>query len=229
MAKMGKVAKHIPNSMTLFNIIIGLSAIFFSMAHDYQKAGGLILISVIVDTFDGYVARMLKSTSKFGGYMDTVSDFLAFAMAASILMVNEFGAYPGVAVLFVVASVARLIYFLRTKNSTHFYGVPTTIAGGLLATIAILRPQVLPEWEMSVAMSLMMFVLSMLMLTRQRYYRIEIRKRKTLTMVLAVYASLFAISFNAFMISTMAMFIGYICLGWLPWLRKKEVDSLIPE
>jgi phosphatidylserine synthase len=32
MAKMGKVTKHIPNSMTLFNVIVGLSAIFFSMA-----------------------------------------------------------------------------------------------------------------------------------------------------------------------------------------------------
>ena len=66
--------------------------------------------------------------------MDTVSDFLAFAIAASILMVNEFNVHPAVAGFFVLASVARLIYFMKTKNSTNFYGVPTTIAGGLLAT-----------------------------------------------------------------------------------------------
>jgi CDP-diacylglycerol---serine O-phosphatidyltransferase len=225
-----KVAKHIPNSMTFFNILVGFAAIMFSISHEYEKAGGLILVSVIVDTFDGYIARMLKSTSKFGGYMDTVSDFLAFAIAASILMMNEFGVPPWVSALFVVASIARLIYFMKTKNSTHFYGLPTTVAGGLLATLAIIHPRVATDYEMSVLMSALMVGLSLLMLwTQRRYYRVQIKKRRTLTLILAVYASLFAASMELFLLMTLAMFVGYIVFGGTRWMRKQEVDTYIPE
>jgi CDP-diacylglycerol---serine O-phosphatidyltransferase len=229
MARMMKVAKHIPNTMTLFNIMVGLAAILFSISHEYEKAAGLILVSVIVDSFDGYVARMLKSTSKFGGYMDTVSDFLAFALAAAILMMNEFGVHPLAAAFFVFASVFRLWYFMKTKNVTHFFGVPTTVAGGLLATIAILRPQMGGDGQMSALMSIVMVILSALMLVRWKYYRIEIRKRRTLTLVAAGLMSLLAISYYLFMFAAFCLFVCYIFFGWLPFFRRKDVDSLIPE
>jgi phosphatidylserine synthase len=118
---------------------------------------------------------------------------------------------------------------MKTKNSTHFWGVPTTVAGGLLASLAILHPSVLPEYMMSFAMSVLMLALSFVMLVKVKYYRVEIRKRKTLTFVLAGYGSLFAVSMGAFMLITLMMFLGYIVFGWTKWMRRKEVDSLIPE
>ncbi|MBU0761750.1 MAG: CDP-alcohol phosphatidyltransferase family protein [Candidatus Altiarchaeota archaeon] len=226
---MPHVKRQIPNSMTLFNIMVGVAAIFYSVNNEYEIAGGLILVSVFVDSFDGYVARMLDATSKFGSYMDTVSDFLAFAIATSLLMVNEFNIHPIISVFFVAAAMIRLLYFMRTKNSTHFFGVPTTVAGGLLATIAILRPNILSEHALSVWMSVLVFVLSVLMLSRKRYYRVEIKKRRTLTFILAVMASLFAINSRLFIIATMCFFLGYISFGWMSYFRKKDVDSIIPE
>ncbi len=230
MAKIMRVAKHIPNSMTLFNIAVGVAAIMFSMTHEYQQAAGLILVSVIVDSFDGYVARMLKSTSRFGGHLDTVSDFLAFAMAASILMMNKYGVHPLVAVLFILASVARLIYFMKTKNTTHFFGVPTTVAGGFLATIAIIDPSELPADILNLGVTALMVLLSVLMLLRgTKYYRVEIKKRRTLTLMTAGFMSLFAVNPRLFMYAILLMFIGYIAFGWLPVFRKKDVDSYIPD
>jgi CDP-diacylglycerol---serine O-phosphatidyltransferase len=225
MAKIMRVAKHIPNTMTFFNIAVGVAAIMLSLSHEYEKAGSLILVSVIVDSFDGYVARMLKSTSKFGGYMDTISDFLAFALAASILVMNEFGVHPAFAAFFVMASVFRLWYFMKTKNTVHFFGVPTTVAGGLLACLAIIRWDFLTE----AVMSFVVVFLSVMMLTRLKYYRVEIRKRRTLTLVIGSFMCLFAVSFDLFMLATLAMFLCYIFFGWTKWMRKKEVDSLLPE
>ena len=39
-AKVMKVAKHIPNSMTLFNVFVGVAAIMLSLSHEYEKAAG---------------------------------------------------------------------------------------------------------------------------------------------------------------------------------------------
>jgi CDP-diacylglycerol---serine O-phosphatidyltransferase len=226
---MPKIKKHIPNSMTLFNILIGFAAIFYSIRHEYATAGGLILMSVLVDSFDGYIARMLKATSRFGSYMDTVSDFLAFSLATSILMVNQFNVNPLVAALFVMASVARLIYFMKTKNSTHFFGVPTTVAGGLLATISMLNPKMDSDYDLGISMTLLVLILSALMLSKKKYYRIEIKKRRTLTFTIAVMVSLLAVNARLFIVSLLCLFLFYILFGWMRFFRKKEVDSIIPE
>jgi len=224
-----RITMQIPNSMTLFNVAVGVAAIMLALSGEYQKSAGLILVSVIVDSFDGYVARMLQSTSKFGGYMDTVSDFLSFAVAAAILLTRVYDVSLWFAGFFVVASVARLLYFMKTKNTTHFYGVPTTAAGGLLAAIIIINPRTASHVEDTVLMSAVTVILSLLMLTKKRYYRLGIRKRKTLTFVIAVFMTLFAVNFSLFMWLMLLLFIGYIALGWVRQIMRRGVDELIPE
>jgi CDP-diacylglycerol---serine O-phosphatidyltransferase len=219
---MAKLTRHIPNTMTLFNVGVGLAAIFLAISGEYGKSAGLILVSVIVDTFDGYVARMLQSTSKFGGYMDTVSDFLAFAIAASILMVKAYDVNFVIGGIFLLSSVLRLLIFMKTKNPQFFWGVPTTVSGGLIATLVILRPASLPANELSVWMSALMIILSLLMLSKRKYYRVEIRRRRTITLLVAVFMSLFAVNSMLLILILSLMFLTYIAFGWL---RISEVGT----
>jgi CDP-diacylglycerol---serine O-phosphatidyltransferase len=212
---MRKLTKHLPNTMTLCNVGVGIAAIMLALSGDFDKSAGLIIISVIVDSLDGVVARMVGSTSKLGSYLDTVSDFLSFAVAAGILLVKAFGVSWVIGVLFVLASMARLIIFMRTKTPGCFLGVPTTVAGGFIASVVLIHPAELERPEMSFVMSAVAVLLSLLMLTRKRYYRIEFKKRKTITLILAVLSYVYVLNQSIFFRICAFIFLFYIAFGWL--------------
>ena len=221
---MAKIRKHIPNSLTLLNIGIGLASILYALNGNYVKSAGLILVSGIVDSFDGYIARRLKSTSKLGGYLDTVSDFIAFGLATGILVWTVFDVWIPIIIVFIVSSGYRLWYFMRMKSTGFFYGLPTTTCGGLLSTLVIIHPASLYEGikilSISIpTMNVVMIILSILMLSRKKYYRLEIKGRRTLTFFLAFFLALFVLNFMAFIHAMMFLFLSYIVFGWL---RVKE-------
>lgn len=70
-----------PNSITAFNIIIGVfSGVFAADGHRYDVillGAVLFQIASIIDGCDGEVAKMTFRTSKFGQYIDTLSDNLS--------------------------------------------------------------------------------------------------------------------------------------------------------
>lgn len=207
---MGRLSRHIPNMMTLFNIGAGLASIMLGLWGEYDKAAGLIIVSVIVDTFDGYVARMFNSTSKFGGYLDTVSDFLSFGVASPLLMYEVYDVSLPAAVFFTLASAARLIYFMRTKNPRFFHGLPTTVAGGFIATIVILKPQLPVEPRL-----LILLLAGLMLMIKLKYYRVDFSSKKTLTIILAVFMYLFVLDLTLAMWAVLFVFLSYILFGWL--------------
>ena len=200
--------------MTLFNIGVGLASILLSFSGEYNKAAGLIIVSVVVDSFDGYVARKLGTTSKLGSYLDTISDFLSFGVAASVLMSMVYDLNPLVTVIYVVASAKRLHHFMKTKTPGFFFGVPTTVSGGFLATIVLVRPEISTPEELTIVMSWVVFSLSLLMLTRQKYYRIEFRKRRTITLLMGSFLSIFALNSDFAIRILLFLMLSYIAFGW---------------
>jgi len=201
--------------MTFFNIILAILAIHLAFSGEYSKSAGLILVSVIVDCFDGYVARLLKSTSRFGSYLDLLSDFLAFGIGSAILMVKAFNVNIIIALFFVFASGFRLIYFIKNKNSKLFYGLPTTTAGGFIAAIILIDP-----W-LPIGMDYLMILLSVLMLSfRIKYYRIDLSGRKTISTILTIFLALFVLDFKLAIQAIYLVFLFYMAFGWL---KIKEV------
>ncbi|MCX6695920.1 MAG: hypothetical protein NTU61_06460, partial [Candidatus Altiarchaeota archaeon] len=108
----------------------------------------------------------------------------------------------------------RLLYFLKTKNSQFFFGLPTTVTGGFLATVVLIRP------DLPLAPDHLLLILSLLMISRVKYYRIDLRGRKTLSMILAIFLTLFVLDMTLALRVVMIFFLSYILLGWL---RIKEV------
>jgi CDP-diacylglycerol---serine O-phosphatidyltransferase len=212
-----KISRHIPNSLTLFNIGVGLAAIMLTASGEYVKAAGLIIVSVIIDSFDGYVARLLKSTSRLGGYLDTISDYIAFGIATPYLMLRVYHIPLWLALLYCLSSGYRLIYFMRTKNTAYFFGLPTTPAAGFLATLILLSPGIaLQAWPM------MTLILSALMVSRIKYYRIELKNRKTITLISSIFLSLFVLDPILSIWALMFIFLAYILLGWLKITEKNR-------
>ncbi len=205
---MARFRRHIPNSVTLFNISLGFASILLTHSGEYEKAAGLILASALIDSFDGYLARKLNSTSKIGGYLDTVSDFISFGVATAYVMMRVFDVHLLLAFLYVFCAGYRLCYFMRHKTSTFFYGIPTTAAGGFLATVVILRSQ-------SPFNDILMFAISLLMISRRKYNKVVIKNRRNLTLLLSVYISLFVLDYRLCIEALWYTFFFYIVFGWM--------------
>jgi len=134
--------KFLPNLMTLTALAAGLTAIQFAWSDDWERAVLAILVAVILDTLDGATARLLKATSEFGAQLDSLSDFLAFGVAPSIILyswiLEDSGKIGWVAmIVFAAASALRLARFNVTQKELpewkkgFFSGVPAPAGAGL--------------------------------------------------------------------------------------------------
>ncbi len=66
-----------PNQITIVNILVGLVACVLpplGTATGFQLAGALMFVQVVLDSCDGEVARLRFLSSKFGMWLDNVSD-----------------------------------------------------------------------------------------------------------------------------------------------------------
>ncbi len=139
-----------PNAVTMSSMVFGLVSLISSHQGNFDLAGWMIIYAVFTDRLDGMVARMVKGTSEFGVHMDSFADFLNFGLAPSFLMFTFFDAHPQLGmndgwrqglvfiacIAWVLAAVFRLARFNVAAEegvpTKIFFGVPTTLAGGLL-------------------------------------------------------------------------------------------------
>ncbi len=136
----------LPNLVTITGMCLGLTAIRFTMVGEFQTAVILILLSALIDGMDGLIARRLRATSDFGAELDSLSDFLCFAVAPGLLVyrfaLGEAHAIGWVFVLvFAAAGCLRLARFNVARadaaaDKTHFTGVPAP-AGAMLALLPV--------------------------------------------------------------------------------------------
>ena len=134
--------RMIPNMMTLAALAAGLTSIQYAWDQYWEKAVLAILIAVVLDAMDGATARLLKATSEFGAQLDSLSDFLAFGVAPSIILyswiLEESGKIGWMAMLvFAAACALRLARFnvqqkeLPAWKKGFFSGVPAPAGAGL--------------------------------------------------------------------------------------------------
>ncbi len=75
-----------PNLLTFGNIFLGFYAIVMFSQGNFIRGCWLIVIAAILDGMDGTVARWVKSSSKFGGEVDSFADAVSFGVAPSVLV-----------------------------------------------------------------------------------------------------------------------------------------------
>ncbi len=76
--------------ITLSNALLGFLAITYIVDGLLRVASILILICIILDGADGWVARRLKIEHELGAYLDTFSDMLSFCFAPALLLYTTF-------------------------------------------------------------------------------------------------------------------------------------------
>lgn len=134
--------KMIPNLMTLGAIAMGLTAIQLALDSNWERAVIAILVAAILDALDGATARFLKASSDFGAQLDSLSDFLAFGVAPSVILyawiLEESGKIGWMAMIVYAAACAlRLARFNVTQGTLpawkkgFFSGIPSPAGAGL--------------------------------------------------------------------------------------------------
>jgi len=142
--KSNYLSKYIPNFITILSLCCGLTSIKFTINEEWRIAIYLIIFASVFDFFDGWFARKLKGGSNFGAELDSLSDFISFGVAPSLLIyfwsLHELKSLGWSIMLFFSACAAlRLARFtadiyLTTKPidpSIYFTGVPSPAAAGL--------------------------------------------------------------------------------------------------
>lgn len=76
----------LPNLFTTSALLAGFYSIILAYNGQYGTAGMAILVAMILDGFDGRVARMTNTATAFGAEYDSMSDMISFGMAPAFLM-----------------------------------------------------------------------------------------------------------------------------------------------
>src|SRR6202161_1806738 len=76
----------VPNIITLLALCAGLTAIRMAFENRYVLALAAIVFAAFLDGIDGRLARFLKGTSRFGGELDSLADFVNFGVAPALIL-----------------------------------------------------------------------------------------------------------------------------------------------
>jgi len=161
-------ARMIPSIFTLSNLLFGFLALIWVIEANFTLAAAMILLSVLMDSLDGKVARRLSVSSDFGKELDSLSDLVSFGVAPAILTYQAilhsqqpmFVRYIGlgIAVGFALCGAVRLARFNMLNITTYFVGVPITFAGGFMALLMFLR-NMMPWYIYPASMMILAFLM----------------------------------------------------------------------
>jgi CDP-diacylglycerol--serine O-phosphatidyltransferase len=138
---MRQVVVVMPSAFTLGNLFFGFWAIISAYNGNFRWAGWFIVFAGILDVLDGRIARLAKTSSRFGEELDSLIDLVSFGVAPALIMYflefNNAGKFAWVLCwIYVVAAAIRLARFnviSAGKPSAWFTGIPSPAAGMTLA------------------------------------------------------------------------------------------------
>jgi len=77
---------YVANLVTALNVFCGFISIVLASEAHYFLSAIFIIAAAIFDSLDGIVARLLKTSSKFGVELDSLSDVVSFGAAPAFLI-----------------------------------------------------------------------------------------------------------------------------------------------
>ncbi len=125
------LTRHIPNTLTIFNLACGVFGIVAAFRGDLQTAAIMIWAGALFDFLDGSAARLLNKFSSIGKDLDSLADLITFCMLPGAILFelagqnspNSMLSYTGF--LLVIFGALRLAKFNNdTRQSETFYGLP---------------------------------------------------------------------------------------------------------
>lgn len=193
---------YLANLLTVLSLVFGFVSIIFSLESHFTFACWAIILSVVFDGLDGQIARRNPVPSEFGKQLDSLVDVISFGIAPSILgyifVYRDFYFFATLALfIYLFCSVFRLAKYNVTpkeKLVTYFYGLPTTVGGGMLASFILIyrkkQDGILPA-SIPLVFLFLVLLLAFLMVSRIKYLNLdglkELAGRKIKLSILALF------------------------------------------
>lgn len=150
---MNFIKNNLANAITLGNLFSGCVGAVHLLSGDYLTTAICIILSLVLDFFDGFVARALKSNSNLGVQLDSLADMVSFGFIpglAMFKMLEPFGnevlgmqlpfAIKYLGFFITLFSCLRLAIFnLDEEQKYYFKGLNTPSNTILIFGIYILR------------------------------------------------------------------------------------------
>jgi len=131
----------LPNLFTTGALFAGFYAVIAGMRSDFESAAIAIFFAMLFDGLDGRVARLTKTTSKFGAEYDSLSDMVSFGVAPALVAyswgLGDLGKLGwSVAFIYVACAALRLARFntqIDTADKAWFVGLASPAAAAVIA------------------------------------------------------------------------------------------------
>lgn len=144
-----KIKSHIPNSVTLLNLLSGIIGIVWVLNGNIISGAWFILLAALFDFIDGFAARLLKVQGELGKQLDSLADLVSFGVLPGFILfamaktTSQLEWLPYCTFILPLFSALRLAKFnLDTRQSDRFIGVPTPAAALFVSTL----PHFAIEW-----------------------------------------------------------------------------------
>ena len=125
------MSKHIPNLLTISNLICGCTALYFTFQGQLVFTAYLIGLAAIFDFMDGAAARLLNVSNPIGKQLDSLADMVSFGLVPGsvvfhLLEESPLSQFSFIALLIPLFSAYRLAKFNVDENQNeNFIGLPT--------------------------------------------------------------------------------------------------------
>jgi CDP-diacylglycerol--serine O-phosphatidyltransferase len=244
-----KYVTILPSLITILNGVCGFAAIVFASKGAFVPAGYMILLAMIADMLDGRLARRVKSTSSFGGQLDSLCDVISFGVAPAFLMVKlleyeiESGGFANesflqrfpwlTAAVYISCAAIRLARFNvenEEDESAHmsFIGLPTPAAAGVIVSVIILHQEEFSTLNVIIyVLPVLALGVAVLMVSRIRYPHVlnqYLRGQKPFAHLIRVLLLLAFVIWNI-QAALVLIFCGFAASSFLKWLFYKVIRN----
>ncbi|WP_349678995.1 CDP-diacylglycerol--serine O-phosphatidyltransferase [Algoriphagus sp. UBA3586] len=201
--------KHIPNGLTLMNLLSGVIGISFVLNGNVLSGAYFIVLSAVFDFFDGFAARLLKVSGELGKQLDSLADCVSFGVLPGFILFqltseatnNTY--LPYLTLIVPLMSAMRLAKFnIDTRQSDRFIGLPTPANALFISTLPYLAKKwFLIENSLSNPWTLIIiaWVFSILLVSEIPLIALKFKN--------------FSLSDNVFRFVLIGL--GIICIAWL--------------
>src|SRR5688500_2746863 len=127
------ILRHIPNTLTLLNLLLGTMAIIAMANGKVMTALTLMAICLLADILDGAIARKLNVAGEIGIQLDSLADVVSFGALPAMMLYYMGSKYGGDSMDQIVVAVLasmnaasagfRLARFnVDTRDRKYFWG-----------------------------------------------------------------------------------------------------------
>jgi CDP-diacylglycerol---serine O-phosphatidyltransferase len=230
----------VPVTITSIGLMAGFYALVSAINAHFELAALMLMIAFVCDGLDGRIARLSRTSSRFGTEYDSLSDVVAFGVAPAGL-IYMFGLKPlglwgwvlsGIYVVCAALRLARFNIQIGSVDKHRFVGLPVPGAAAMIAGMVLAYSYFeldSPRALAAIAGPLTL-ALACLMVSRVPYPSfkgIDLRRRAQLELIIAVLMAA-ALSLAMPQMMTFLLATAYVLSGPALMVMGEQMTEKVP-